>query len=92
MAIRCAHCSRWLAPEEAGRPCPRCGSMDRKAFAQDQAIADEKAEVAKELANKHYQAEAGLRRWSTITWRIGAAWIDWPHDSCNHTCCASGEV
>jgi hypothetical protein len=33
-----------------------------------------------------------LRRWSTITWRIGAAWIDWPHDSCNHTCCASGEV
>jgi predicted Ser/Thr protein kinase len=35
---------------------------------------------------------ACLRRWSTITWRIGAAWIDWPHDSCNHTCCASGEV
>jgi hypothetical protein len=35
---------------------------------------------------------AQLRRWSTITWRIGAAWIDWPHDSCNHTCCASGEV
>jgi hypothetical protein len=33
-----------------------------------------------------------LRRWSTITWRIGAAWIDWPHDSCKHTCCASGEV
>jgi hypothetical protein len=33
-----------------------------------------------------------IRRWSTITWRIGAAWIDWPHDSCNHTCCASGEV
>jgi hypothetical protein len=33
-----------------------------------------------------------VRRWSTITWRIGAAWIDWPHDSCNHTCCASGEV
>jgi RNA polymerase sigma factor (sigma-70 family) len=36
--------------------------------------------------------EFRLRRWSTITWRIGAAWIDWPHDSCNHTCCASGEV
>jgi hypothetical protein len=67
MAIRCAHCSRWLTPEEAGGPCPRCGSMDRKAFARDQAVADEKAEVAKELANKHYQAEAGLSRIFRLT-------------------------
>ena len=67
MAIRCAHCSRWLTPEEAGQPCPRCGSMDRKVFAQDQAVADEKAGVAKELANKHYQAEAGLSRIFRLT-------------------------
>ena len=33
-----------------------------------------------------------LRRWSKIIWRIGAAWIDWLHDSCNQTYCASGEV
>ncbi len=67
MAIRCAQCSRWLTPEEAGVPCPRCGSMDRKIFAQDKAVADEKAEVAKELAKKHYQAEAGLQRIFRLT-------------------------
>ena len=67
MAIRCAHCSRWLTPEEAGQPCPRCGSMDRQAFAQDQAVVDEKAEVAKELAKKHYQAEACLSRIFRLT-------------------------
>jgi DNA-directed RNA polymerase subunit RPC12/RpoP len=67
VAIRCANCSRWLTPEEAGVPCPRCGSMDRKIFAQDKAVADEKAEVAKELAKKHYQAEAGLQKIFRLT-------------------------
>ena len=41
--------------------------MDRKIFAQDKAVADEKAEVAKELAKKHYQAEAGLQRIFRLT-------------------------
>lgn len=36
--------------------------MDRKTFPQEQAVADDKAEVARELAKKHYQAEAGLQR------------------------------
>src|SRR5436305_13507732 len=67
MAIRCARCSRWLSPEEAGLPCPRCGSMDRKVFAQDQMVAEEKAGIAKELAKKHYQAEAGLERIFRLT-------------------------
>ena len=61
MATRCARCSRWLTPEEAGLPCPRCGSTDRKVFALDQAVVDDKAQVAREMARKHYQAEAGLQ-------------------------------
>jgi hypothetical protein len=41
--------------------------MARKAFAQDQAVADEKSDVARELAKKHYQAEAGLLRIFRLT-------------------------
>jgi hypothetical protein len=41
--------------------------MDRMTFAQDQAVADERAEVAKELAKMHYQAEAGLQRIFRLT-------------------------
>lgn len=62
MATRCDRCSRWLTPEEAGLPCPRCGSMDRNSFAQNEAVVDDKARVARELAEKHYQAETGLQR------------------------------
>jgi hypothetical protein len=36
--------------------------MDRKIFDQDQAVVAEKAEVARQLAKKHYQAEVGLLR------------------------------
>jgi hypothetical protein len=36
--------------------------MERKTFAQEQAVADEKVLVAKELAKQHYQAEAGLQK------------------------------
>jgi hypothetical protein len=35
--------------------------MDRDVFALDQAVVDDKAQVARELAKKHYQAEAGLQ-------------------------------
>jgi hypothetical protein len=35
--------------------------MDRNVFALDQAVVDDKAQVARELAKKHYQAEAGLQ-------------------------------
>jgi hypothetical protein len=66
-SIRCAKCSRWLTPEENGQPCPRCGSMDRKIFQQDQAVAVDKAEVARALAKKHYQAEVGLQRIFRLT-------------------------
>jgi hypothetical protein len=57
----CAKCGKTLSPEQAGSPCPNCGSLDRKFCADDQAIAAEKAEVAKELARKHYQVEVGLK-------------------------------
>jgi hypothetical protein len=36
-------------------------------ISQDQAVADEKAEAAKELAKKHYQAEAALSRIFRLT-------------------------
>jgi phage FluMu protein Com len=61
-SIRCAKCSRWLTPEESGQPCPRCGSLERNVFEQDEAVAHDKATVAIELAKKHYQAEAGLQK------------------------------
>ena len=66
-SIRCAKCSRWLTPEDNGQPCPRCGSMDRKIFEHDQAVADDKAAVAQALAKKHYQAEVGLQRIFRLT-------------------------
>jgi phage FluMu protein Com len=61
-SIRCAKCSKWLTPEQNTQPCPRCGSLDRNVFAEDQAVADDKAAVAKELAKKHFQAEVGLQK------------------------------
>lgn len=66
-SIRCAKCSRWLTPEENGQPCPRCGSLDRNIFAQESAVVDEKTAVAKELARKHFQAEAGLQKIIRLT-------------------------
>jgi hypothetical protein len=36
-------------------------------FEQDQAIADDKAEVARALAKKHYEAEDGLQRIFRLT-------------------------
>lgn len=61
-SIRCAKCSRWLTPEENGQPCPRCGSFDRAIFEQDNGAAEEKAAIAKDLAKKHYEADAGLQK------------------------------
>jgi len=42
-------------------------------FAQEQAVADDKAMVAKELAQKHYQVEPGLERIFRLT---GAAEVE----------------
>lgn len=61
-SIRCADCGRWLTPDESPLPCPRCGSPSRKFFDRDQAVSDDKAEVARVLANRHFQAEEGLLR------------------------------
>ena len=41
--------------------------MDRKIFEQDQAVAGDKAEVARALATKHYQADGGLQRIFRLT-------------------------
>lgn len=69
-AINCKNCGKSLTPEEAGAPCPHCGSRDRNVAATDQAVATEKAEAAKELAKKHYQIEAGLTQIFRITERV----------------------
>ena len=66
-AIRCTTCSRWLTLAESKQACPRCGGLERTVFAHDGSVAEEKAAVAKELANKHYQAEAGLQKIIRIT-------------------------
>lgn len=65
MAI-CAKCGQSLTPEQAGDPCPNCGSLDRGQCATDGAIATEQAiltakrAAARELAKKHYEVEDGL--------------------------------
>jgi len=66
-SFRCAKCSRWLSLSENGQPCPQCGSVDRQIYDQDQAVADDKAEVARSLARKHYEAEDGLQRVFRLT-------------------------
>lgn len=66
--VTCAKCGESLTEERiGGAPCPNCGSLDRKMFAVDQAVAAEKAAVAEHLANKHYQVEEGLTQVFRIT-------------------------
>lgn len=66
-AIKCAKCGKALTPQQAGEPCPKCGSMDRKLTSEEQAVVTEKAKAAKELARKHYQVETGLKRIFRVT-------------------------
>jgi hypothetical protein len=74
---QCTKCGRWLEPEEkSGVPCPRCGSLERKDFDQESAVVDDKAAVAKELAKRHFQAEAGLQ---TIIRLTGSAEVEVRH-------------
>ena len=62
MALTCTKCNTPLTPQQAGEPCPNCGSMDRKLTAEEQATAAEKAKVAKELAKRPFQIEPGLTK------------------------------
>lgn len=62
MPITCTKCQNELTPQQAGEPCPHCGSLDRNLSAQDRAVATDKATVARELAKKHFQVEPGLTR------------------------------
>jgi hypothetical protein len=62
MAITCMNCHNQLTPQQAGEPCPYCKSLDRNLTSQEQAVAQEKSTVAKELALKHFQIEPGLTR------------------------------
>jgi hypothetical protein len=68
MAIICAYCNRHLTSQQAGSPCPQCGSLDRNLTAKDQAkLVKEKTRVAKDLAKKHYRSETGLTRIFRLT-------------------------
>jgi hypothetical protein len=60
VVINCAECGESLTPGQRSAPCPKCGSLKQILIAADQAIASETAEAAKELANLHYEVEAGL--------------------------------
>ncbi|MHB1426356.1 MAG: hypothetical protein ACYC3I_24600 [Gemmataceae bacterium] len=71
--VHCAQCGKSLTPEQAGSPCPECGSLDREqcatdgAIAIDQAIIRAKLAAARELAKKHYEVEDGLMRIFRLT-------------------------
>lgn len=67
LAVRCAKCCRWLTPDEEGQPCPRCGSRDVVVLGREQDVAEEKAAVARRLAETHYQADTGLQRVVRLT-------------------------
>lgn len=60
--LQCTNCGAPLTPQQAGEPCPNCGSMDRNLRVEERAVFMEKARVAKELAKRHYQVESGLTR------------------------------
>jgi hypothetical protein len=65
--IQCAKCEKSLTPEQLNTPCPDCGSRERRISALNQTKASERAEAAKELANRHYELEAGLTQIFRIT-------------------------
>jgi predicted RNA-binding Zn-ribbon protein involved in translation (DUF1610 family) len=50
--IKCAECGHSLTPGQRSAPCPNCGGLKQMIIAAD--------EAAKELANLHYEVEAGL--------------------------------
>lgn len=62
MAINCTNCGTPLTPQQAGEPCPACGSMDRNITAEERAVASAKARVARELANRHFQVDPGMKK------------------------------
>src|SRR5438128_1627462 len=57
---KCKQCGQPVSAERSNEPCPRCGSLDRETAGADHAVAVDHAEVARELARKHYEVEAGL--------------------------------
>ena len=61
-AHKCKKCGEPLTLVQSGLPCPICGSTDRIVTDGDQAVAMHRAAVARELARKHYEVEAGLTR------------------------------
>lgn len=66
-AHSCKNCGKSLALAQNGLPCPICGSSERIVTDKDQAIAMDRAAVARELARKHYEVEAGLTQVFLIT-------------------------
>ncbi|MCI0459532.1 MAG: hydrogenase maturation nickel metallochaperone HypA [Gemmataceae bacterium] len=60
--ISCKKCGTELTIQQAGEPCPKCGSMDRNLTVQLQEVTRDKARAANELARQHYQVEPGLTK------------------------------
>ncbi len=67
MSGQCKNCGKWLNTSEMGSPCPNCGSGDRIVFGIDAGVVAERETVARELASKHYEIEAGLTHIYWIT-------------------------
>lgn len=63
--VTCSCCNRSLTPEESGRQCPACGSVERTNVANEHANAEDsakRADAARKLATAHYEVEPGLTR------------------------------
>lgn len=72
MAIMCAKCGDSLTVAQSGFACLRCGSYERASNSSDNSVAEDKAEVARELARMHYQMEFGITQILRFTHRADA--------------------
>jgi DNA-directed RNA polymerase subunit RPC12/RpoP len=63
----CARCGESFTPAQMDAPCSNCGSPDKILYAEDQAVADERAAAARILAEKHYRLDDGLTQIFRIT-------------------------
>ena len=60
LTITCLSCGESFSAAQYGSPCPKCGNCNSGFATSSNSVADEKVEVAKELARKHYQIESGI--------------------------------
>ena len=68
----CAKCGKSLTQEQTQSPCPYCGEWHVMVFGVDQGTTAEVNQKTKELAERHYELEAGLTQIFSIDDRARA--------------------